>query len=441
MNIADKLRKVLEIKNNIKAALEEKGIENVGNDFSNYAESIANIKGGGDEPEPEEKRWEKYDYLPDLNTILNENKRDDYPYRVIQLIPASDKDTELFIDDNSTHCLIVTSDGTSYSVSDTSKILHSWNDDRSGYRWVLHNFQIPEFKFSNVFENCIWLINDGGSVDFFVTKAAFRDKKILLAIETINNGEILFSRGNKIYQNVGYAFNNDNSLEFISGFRSVKAASFYRMFYNCYNLRYIDYLDTYNYGNPSGSYSSTEFEQMFYYCRSLETLPKGVVFDHAYNLKQMFYGCYSLKKLPKLSLEKCLYTSYCFNDCKSLSSLDIKLTSNFKDGNMGLNLMDLDKLLDLTVEGLDQENVINGNYFVGLNAKNLVNINIVGGINRNLAFNQSPYITHQSLLNIINALVPQEEGVTKTLSLGSTNIAKLSEEEIAIATSKGWTVS
>ena len=53
MNIADKLRKVLEIKNNIKAALEEKGIENVGNDFSNYAESIANIKGGGEEPEPE----------------------------------------------------------------------------------------------------------------------------------------------------------------------------------------------------------------------------------------------------------------------------------------------------------------------------------------------------------------------------------------------------
>lgn len=47
-------------------------------------------------------------------------------------------------------------------------------------------------------------------------------------------------------------------------------------------------------------------------------------------------------------------------------------------------------------------------------------------------------LSHDSLLSLINACSEVTE--TKTLKLGSTNLAKLSEEEKQIATSKGWTL-
>ena len=63
--------------------------------------------------------------------------------------------------------------------------------------------------------------------------------------------------------------------------------------------------------------------------------------------------------------------------------------------------------------------------------------------NRNL-------LTHDSLMNVINNLYDLNLTYnvagggtlyTQTFNLGSTNMAKLTAEEIAIATSKGWTVN
>ena len=42
-------------------------------------------------------------------------------------------------------------------------------------------------------------------------------------------------------------------------------------------------------------------------------------------------------------------------------------------------------------------------------------------------------------MSIINNLVASEK--TRTLTLGSANLAKLNDEQITIATNKGWTVS
>jgi hypothetical protein len=48
-------------------------------------------------------------------------------------------------------------------------------------------------------------------------------------------------------------------------------------------------------------------------------------------------------------------------------------------------------------------------------------------------------LNYTSLLDVINNLATVT--TTKTLTLGSTLIAKISDTEIAIATNKGWTVS
>lgn len=70
-------------------------------------------------------------------------------------------------------------------------------------------------------------------------------------------------------------------------------------------------------------------------------------------------------------------------------------------------------------------------------ANNLKNITIVGEIPFSTRFNDCP-LTHDSLMSIINAL---KSGVTQTLTLGTDNLAKLTDTEKAIATEKGWTLT
>lgn len=73
--------------------------------------------------------------------------------------------------------------------------------------------------------------------------------------------------------------------------------------------------------------------------------------------------------------------------------------------------------------------------------KSLKDITFEGEIGQNISFQWSPLLTHESLMSIINALVDYSEdngGITYTLTLGANNIAKLSEEEIAIIENKGW---
>ena len=73
--------------------------------------------------------------------------------------------------------------------------------------------------------------------------------------------------------------------------------------------------------------------------------------------------------------------------------------------------------------------------------KSLKDITFEGEIGQNISFQWSPLLTHESLMSIINALVDYSEdtgGTTYTLTLGANNIAKLSEEEIAIIENKGW---
>lgn len=63
--------------------------------------------------------------------------------------------------------------------------------------------------------------------------------------------------------------------------------------------------------------------------------------------------------------------------------------------------------------------------------------------NYGLNLSSSSNLTHDSLMNVINNLydIKTKGCNTQQLIIGSTNVAKLTAEEIAIATNKGWTVS
>ena len=74
--------------------------------------------------------------------------------------------------------------------------------------------------------------------------------------------------------------------------------------------------------------------------------------------------------------------------------------------------------------------------------KTLKDIEFEGVIGVDPYFKDCINLTHASLMSTIEHLMDYSGTETaKTLNLGSTNLAKLTEEDIAIATQKGWTVA
>ena len=61
-------------------------------------------------------------------------------------------------------------------------------------------------------------------------------------------------------------------------------------------------------------------------------------------------------------------------------------------------------------------------------------------INTDLDISSSTKFTREELVEIIGNLKAQTSG-SKTLSMGSTNLAKLTDEDKAVATGKGWTLA
>ena len=93
----------------------------------------------------------------------------------------------------------------------------------------------------------------------------------------------------------------------------------------------------------------------------------------------------------------------------------------------------IDKMI--VVEELKYTNTFKG-------CANLKNIIFEGVIGNNIDFQDSTLLTHDSLMNIIERLKDfSGTTTTRALTLGSTNLAKLTDAEKAIATQKGWTLS
>lgn len=78
------------------------------------------------------------------------------------------------------------------------------------------------------------------------------------------------------------------------------------------------------------------------------------------------------------------------------------------------------------------------NAFSGSTA--LESITIEGAIGNNIDFSACSKLTHDSLMSIINHLQTKASG-SFVLTLGTTNLGKLSDAEKAIATERGWTLA
>ena len=93
------------------------------------------------------------------------------------------------------------------------------------------------------------------------------------------------------------------------------------------------------------------------------------------------------------------------------------------------------ELIDLCSEITYLNTISYSNTFAGCGE--LAEIRFDGKINNNISFVNSPQLTHDSLMSIINAL--SNATASRKLTLGSTNIAKLTTEELDQIEAKGWT--
>lgn len=71
------------------------------------------------------------------------------------------------------------------------------------------------------------------------------------------------------------------------------------------------------------------------------------------------------------------------------------------------------------------------------------NFTVFGGLTNlkiDLDLSRCSNLTHDSLMNVINEAADVTSS-PKTLTLGTTNLNKLTDDEKAIATNKGWTLA
>ena len=243
------------------------------------------------------------------------------------------------------------------------------------------------------------------------------------------------------YTSMNGMFNGCSSLITIPQLDTSKVTNMNGMFSSCKSLMTIPQLDTSKVTNMGFMFNScnslttipqldtsnvTDISYMFNNCNSLITIPQ-LDTSKVINMNYMFYSCKSLMTIPQLDTSKVTNMNSMFNSCSSLITipqLDTSKVTNIE--RMFFSCYSLTNLGGFTNLGQAYSTTQSANY---------------GDYTLNLSLSKK--LTHDSLMNVINNLYDiAAKGVkTQQLALGSTNLKKLTAEEIAIATTKGFSVS
>lgn len=245
-------------------------------------------------------------------------------------------------------------------------------------------------------------------------------------LEEIFGADILFQNGLKIkYVNTGGSeINNkiqyiEENISFKIGMRIDLALSCYTklnsmkeititgsdnaeyLFYRCPQLKKVEKIDLVNCGNLL-------FNRAFLGCCSLEDAPEITGAESILEIESLFSECFNLKKVPVYAINAVESLDSVFSDCFSLKQCPAWDIGNVTSAaNIFLNC-------------------------VSLEAVRLKNIGC------DLDISASTKFTAETLVEVMNNLKTLSG---KTLTMGADNLAKLTVEQKAIATNKGWTLA
>ena len=188
--------------------------------------------------------------------------------------------------------------------------------------------------------------------------------------------------------------------------------NFYRMFWLC--------ADTEDVGELSDTSNGTNFEGMFNGCSALKSVP-SLDLRNATTATSMFESCLALTSIPPLDLSNLTIALYMFYNCRKLKS--VQLLNTNKCWNM---MYMFSSCLEMeSISSLDFRNVTNANsMFSSCNALTNLDIkNIKVNLQIGSGSSWGHLLTVDSLVNTIYEC--RDTGSTKTLTVGSANLAKL----------------
>ena len=207
--------------------------------------------------------------------------------------------------------------------------------------------------------------------------------------------------------NMSYCFQYCTSLRSIILPDLPKVTKIYALFNNCRSLTSITL--------PSSLPNVTDMGYCFQFCDSLTSITLPSNLSKVKNMYGCFSYCESLSSITLPDLPNITEMYNCFGYCTSLTSL---------------TLPDLPKVT---------------NMYSCFNYCALLQNLVIGSINPNITtltnwgISTCTRLTVESLVNIMNSLPTITN--TRTCTIGRTNLSKLSPEQLAIATNKGWTIN
>ena len=183
-------------------------------------------------------------------------------------------------------------------------------------------------------------------------------------------------------------------------------------------------------------YSDTEnvitMANMFQNCSKLTSVPL-LNTGNVTSMTNMFYYCHALTAIPQLNTSNVKNMSYMLQNCRALTTIPLLDTS--KTTNMSGMLYNCSSLI--TVPALNADKVTNmDSMFNGCTKLKSI---LMTNIGADLDISASTKFERSDLLVILNNL--KTVTTATTLTMGATNLAKLTDEDKAIATNKGWTLA
>ena len=214
-----------------------------------------------------------------------------------------------------------------------------------------------------------------------------------------------------------------------------------------YLLRRMTNLRTIKWGDLLGRLAdSIKTSDMFYDCKNIESIDLTPFNTKKFSdVSNMFNGCSNLKNIVWGDIKfRATRMDAVFFNCQTITSIDTSFLDPEYNGTTNINTMfgQCYALKTIDLSNLKTAAITKANNIV-LGCRSLVNIVFEDGCFSNtalkeLAFTGSP-LSHDCAVDIFNKLAPRTN--SPALKLSATTKGYLTENEIAIATGKGWVVS
>ena len=352
---------------------------------SQMPSEIQSISGGGGDTDYQlnvDMKWAKQVCIDDV--------QEGFTYKVLEMISDGYVYHDIVVPSGGA---VKTSDGGYYTSNDK----HTWDDTNARIpeyyqnmklRWIITYYTSETTASFSLYDDVIYAVIDG----LKHSNKDFQNHYSLEYFEYINGGSYTGTSFNSM-------FSSCYSLQTIPQLDTSQGTSFNSMFSSCYSLQTIPQLDT---------SQGTSFNGMFSSCYSLQTIPQ-LDTSQGTSFNGTFQNCYSLQSIPELNTSQGISFSGTFSNCYSLQTIT----------QLNLNLAN----------------------FIGSifsNNSKLEFINLLN-ITKSINLSSSSKYSRETLVNgVLNNLVDLTGQTSQALTLGSTNLNKLTEEDKLIAVNKNW---